>query len=428
MGLEQIKNVTVIGAGNMGKGVARLALLAGYEKVTLNDISNDALEKAAKDIENNMKYLEREEQFEQFISSEEFLKLAFATRNLEDLVNDVQSVGKIAEGETVESLIKKLVLEEDLQEAVRDADFILEMVPEILTLKREIFKKLGEYTPEHTILASNTSTLKLSEIVEHSGKLEKVVAMHFHGTPGFAQLIEVAKGEYTSNETFDTAVELANRLPNLTGPRYIAKLDKQTPALIANRLLLAPFIYLNWLIDQAAEKELPWERLEADIGPICEFSDYGGLDLLYYVLISLERSISPDYTPGVALTKLFEQGNYGLKTGKGFYDWDENGKPIINESLRTQKAGIVETETLNELTQAIRFNEACRLLEEGVVKSYKYLDEVHTTGNGPPKLFPMGKKRYQKWSQMLEDLAVKINKPYLKPCEIMKSGRFKEMR
>lgn len=125
--------------------------------------------------------------------------------------------------------------------------------------------------------------------------------------------------------------------------------------------------------------------------------------------------------PGKVLTEMYEAEKLGKKTGKGFYDWPEEGKLNIDKS---EKAGLFNP----MLSMAIMLNEGCRILKEGVTNSYKVIDKANMAGMNTPGPFRPGKKNYENWAKKLEDLADKTGKDYLRPIEMMKSGKFKEYK
>ncbi len=396
--ISHIKNITVIGAGVQGHSVAQVALMAGFEKVILNDININLIEKAANKIENDKD---------------------FGLKKLE--LN-----GQLDEGITAKALMGRLVKEKELKKAVKNTDFIIECVPEVLKIKQAVFEKLGKYAPEHTILATNTSSMSITKIGETSGKLEKVIGMHFFPPPVENKLIEVTKGHKTIDESLDIGVAVAQKLPSLEGKRLVVRLEKESPAYIANRVVTTGVIYGNWVIDKAIEGGLTFAQIDADMiemSPLglCLFMDIIGLDTVYHIMKYLEEVISPDFAPGKILTKLVESGDLGKKTGKGFYEWPEGQAPEIDES---NKGGIVDLETLI----AIMLNEGCRLLEEGIVKGYKIIDNAVSAGFHLPGPFITGKKRFNEYSKLLEEVAERIGKSYLRPCNLMKSGGFLKMR
>lgn len=396
--ISHIKNIAVIGAGVQGHSVTQAALMAGFEKVILNDINLELIDRAANQIENDEAY---------------GLKM-------------LESKGQLGEGITSDILMRNLYKEIDLSKAVSNADFIIECVPEIMKIKQEVFKKLGKYAPEHTILATNTSSMSITKIGEASGRLENVIGMHFFPPPIENKLIEVTRGHNATNKTLDIGVAVAQKLPSLEGKRLVIRLEKESPAYVANRVVTTGLIYINWIIDKASEKGITFEQIDADILEIspfgaCLFIDIIGLDTVYHIMNYLAEVISPDFAPGKILTDLVKKGDLGKKTGKGFYQWSEGQAPEIDES---NKAGLLDIET----SIAIMLNEGCRLLEEGIVTGFKTIDNAVSAGFHLPGPFITGKKRYSEYSKLLEDLAKRIGKPYLRPCNLMKSGEFLKMR
>ena len=403
--ISNIKNFVVVGAGFMGSSIAHLALLAGFEKVVLNDVKMEFLNKA----ENLIK----------------------------DALKTCESIEKLSEGVSADILIGRLVKELDLAKAVVDADFVIEAVPEVMEIKQEIFKKLGKYAPAHAILATNMSTMSVTEITEPSGRPEQVFGMHFCGPVIYNRLIEVIKGKKTTDDVLDIGVAIAHKLPCIQGKRFVVRLEKESPGYILNRCLFAPcIIYFNWIADQALEKGIPWEQLDADFSDaedglgFCETCDFIGLDVCIHALKSFEESLSPEITSGKCLIEMVEAGNLGAKTGKGFFEWPEGvdlmglkGRPNLNKQT---KAGLLD---LNVII-ALMLNEGCKLLEEGIVTGYKIIDDALYAGTKDqiPGVFVAGKSNYKEWSKLLEDLAEKTGKNYIRPCNLMKSGGFVKMK
>ena len=392
--ISKVKNITVVGAGVMGYGIAQVALMAGF-MVTLVDLKENIVNNGLTKIEEGLK--------------------------------KAQIKSKLEEGLTVSNIMSRCRKSIDLPSAVKESDFVFEAVVEKLEVKKQICKLVMENSPPHCIFASNTSTFRITDIAEDSKRPENVIGMHFFLPVVLQCCVEVMKGKRTTDRALDIGVEIGKKLPCLKGKRLSVRIEKESPGFIANRLLMTPIIYLNWIFDQAFEKGIPWEQIDADaearklipMGP-CELNDYLGLDTTYNVLKSYEKIFSSDFAPGKVLTNLVREGNLGRKTGRGFYDWT-TGKPDINLN---KKAGILNP----EMTMAIMLNEGCKLLEEKIVSGYKIIDRVMLTGTSMPGPFGPGKNNYEKWSKMLEDFVEISNKKYLKPCELMKSGSFINMR
>ncbi|NVM17672.1 MAG: hypothetical protein HWN80_08135 [Candidatus Lokiarchaeota archaeon] len=392
--ISKIENVTVVGAGVMGYGIAQVALMAGYN-VTLVDVKEDILNESLTRIEGGLR--------------------------------KAQLKGKLGEGISIANIMARCKKSVDLPSAVKESDFVFEAVVEQLDVKKQICNSVMENSPSHCIFASNTSSFRITDIAKDSNKPENVIGMHFFLPVALQCCVEVMNGEKTNNEALDIGVEIGKRLPCLKGKRLSVRIEKESPGFIANRLLFPPIIYLSWIFDLAFERGIPWEQIDADaearklipMGP-CELTDYLGIDTTYNALKSYEKMISPDFSPGRVLTNLVKKGHLGRKTGRGFYDW-KTGKPKINLD---KKAGILNP----EMTMSIMLNEGCRLLEENIVSGYKIIDDVMLAGTSMPGPFGPGKRNYEKWSNMLKDFVEISGKKYLEPCELMKSGVFINMR
>ncbi len=141
----------------------------------------------------------------------------------------------------------------------------------------------------------------------------------------------------------------------------------------------------------------------------------------------IRAHISPDFAPAKATVALVNEGRLGAKTGQGIYEWDKTGNAIIKETQveeKTQKFLMENTDP--ELVGATRMNEACRLLEMGVVKVYRAITELERIGEGHEGVIEIGYDRYREWSKKLEVAAETMGKDYLKPCDMMRSGKFKD--
>jgi len=267
--------------------------------------------------------------------------------------------------------------------------------------------------------------MSITKIAEASNRPQQVIGMHFFTPIPVLRLIEVIKGEKTSNKTFEIAIEVGKKLPALKGKRYIAKIEKESPGFIVNRLTIASSLLLNWLLDVATEKAIPYEKVDndfatsPDLGPFAKW-DYFGLDVVCDTMYYFSRTISPEFKPGKTLTNLLKEGNLGRKTGKGIYEWSE-GKPI------TKYEGKAELSN-PEVYYAIQLNEGCRLLEEGIVSNYKTIDDTMLAGMDMPGPFNAGKKNYERWTKMLESFAKESGIDYLKPTKLMATGAFIQLK
>ncbi|MFX0081853.1 MAG: 3-hydroxyacyl-CoA dehydrogenase NAD-binding domain-containing protein [Candidatus Hodarchaeota archaeon] len=388
--MVDVKNIVVIGVGLMGNGIAQISMMAGYT-TTLVDISQEIIDKAVAGIEGGLNKLE----------SKGILKVA------EVLIRMKTSL--------------------DLASAVKDADLIIEAVVEDMDVKKKIFKTCDDNAPPHAVIASNTSTMSITEMATATNRPDKCIGMHFFNPAPLMRLIEVIAGEKSSDEAMEIGMKVSESLPCLRGDRYVAKVLKDRPGFIVNRLNAPGGIYMNYLLDTCLEKGIPFESLDADFGsrgPMSPLvlSDYTGIDTGYHVRNYYADTLHEDFRPGKVITKMFNEAKFGRKTGQGFYDWT-NGRPQPDFS-KIEKAGLVDS----RIGLAIRLNEGCRILEEGIASGWKVIDDANMAGMNAPGPFEYGIKNWQELVKVLEEFAEEIGSEYLKPCELFKSGKFIDMK
>ena len=394
--MVDVKNLLVLGAGLMGHGIAQVALMAGYN-VTLVDIKDEFVDNGSAKIEEGLKKLE--------------------------------SKNALGEGITAAAVLSRLTKSIDLASAVKNIDFVIEAVVEKMDIKKNVCKTVMDNGPSHVIFASNTSTMSITDIGKDSGAPNRVCGMHFFNPVPLMRLIEVIKGKDTSDETFNIAMDLAGKLPCLRGQRYIAPVLKDRPGFIVNRMNAPVIIYLHWAFDEADKRGIPWERLDADAGgkmpmPPCVLTDFTGIDTNFHIMNYYKETLSPDFEPGKVIKELNEKGDLGPKTGKGFYDWSQGRDAIMEKINKAEPAGIFDLNTIF----AIMLNEGCRILDEGISSGFKYIDDANMAGMNAPGPFGAGKKNYEAWAKVLNDLADKTGKEYFRPIDMMKSGEFLKMR
>ncbi|MFW9987203.1 MAG: 3-hydroxyacyl-CoA dehydrogenase NAD-binding domain-containing protein [Candidatus Odinarchaeota archaeon] len=387
--ISKYKEFSVIGAGTMGREIAQVAIMSDqFESVKLWSRTQKTLDIASNFIETGIKKLETK--------------------------------GLLGE-KSAKSTLEKLIIERDFEKASK-ADYIVESVPEFMDLKQSTFKKLGNLAPEHTILATNTSTMSITEIASSSGRPEKVVGMHFFTPIPVLELIELIRGKETSDETFEIGAAIGESLPYIGGKKFVARIEKESPGFIVNRLTIASGAYIDWLTDVAMEKGIPWKDLNEDLAVPNQMGglakrDYLGLDVIRNAAKYFEEKVSPDFATGKALAKLIDDGYLGRKTGKGFLEWSEDGKPITDGA---KKANIGNMDCF----MALQMNEGCRLLEEGIVSSYETIDKTMIAGMRSRGPFELGKDRYKEWCDLLDDFAKKSGKKYFSPTKLMQTGDF----
>jgi len=287
----RIKKVGVVGAGTMGHQIAQVSAQAGYE-VVLVDIAKEILDKALNRIRSNIEVLK--ENGVKVPPTEEVLSRITGTTNLED---------------------------------VRDADLIIEAVPEDLKLKQEVFSKLDKIVPQHSILASNTSSLRIRDLALSTSRPDKVLGLHFFSPVYIIPVVEVVKTDLTSKESLDYAINYVKSL------RKHPLVCKDVPGFILNRVTCALGALTASLLDEGLVEDPAALDLAIRLviglrlpftGPL-QIMDLGGLDVWLSVLESLYKQLNdPRYKPPRILEEKVRRGELGFKTGKGFYQYTDD--------------------------------------------------------------------------------------------------------
>ena len=383
MNIDDVRSVAVIGAGDMGHGIAEVALLAGYS-VRLYDIEDQFLEKGKRRIF---------ESLDKLVSKDKI---------------PPELVGKIRQ----ESLTTTL----DLGEAAGGADLIVEAVPEIIDLKKQVFRQLDELAPPRALLASNTSTMSITEIGSVTGRPEKVLGLHYFNPAVLMKLVEVIRTENTSDETIRIGLEFVQKCRKVP-----VLVRRDTPGFIANRVNAAAGVLIQEILERGEVEPEPLDAfirtLGSPMGP-CELADYVGIDVCVDGSRYFAETLHADYAPPAHLVKMASEGNLGKKTGRGYFDWSE-GRPEIDLSKATDR--------FNPLAPIfVRINEATKLVEQGVC-SVNDVDVALTNSSGNP-LGPMSVGRQISrfdLGDQLEYLAAKYNKEIFKPTQRLLEGGYK---
>ena len=281
-----IKVIGVVGAGQMGSGIAEVALTAGFN-VLMRDVTPEAIEKGKKRIST-------------------------------DLDKRVQK-GKMSPQERDESL-KRLSTTTGLED-LKGCDFVVEAAVEQISLKGEIFKTLDQIVRKEVILASNTSSISITRIASFTKRPDRVIGLHFFNPAPIMKLIEIVRGLVTSDETFQTAKDISLKLGK--EPHEAADF----PGFVSSRLI---FSFMNEAVYTLYEGLGKAEEIDAimrmganhPMGPL-ELADYVGLDTCLSVMKVLQEAFGDKYRPCPLLYKYVEAGYLGVKTGRGFYNYGE---------------------------------------------------------------------------------------------------------
>lgn len=286
-----MKNVAVIGAGTMGNGIAHTFAQSGF-KVQLIDLSEASLKRGLDTISKNL---------DRMVAKE-----------------------KITEVEKAETL-SNITTFTDINEGVEYASLVVEAATENVDLKLKIFKQLDEACPEDTILASNTSSISITQIAAVTSRPEMVIGMHFMNPVPIMKLVEIIRGYNTSDEVTNTIMELSKKLGKI--PTEV----NDYPGFVANRILMP---MLNEAIETLYNGVAGVEEIDTvmklgmahPMGPL-QLADFIGLDICLSILnVMYDGFKNPKYAPCPLLVNMVMAGKLGVKSGEGFYDYSENRK------------------------------------------------------------------------------------------------------
>lgn len=284
-----IRQIAVIGTGTMGRGIAYLSAVAGYDTM-IYDVDASALDSAKASIESTLK------------------------KGVEK--------GKVADAAAREAL-QRIQLSTELEPAVRTADLIIEAVPEDLDLKMNIFSQADVICGEETILASNTSSISISKLAGSVERRSQFVGMHFFNPPHVMKLVEIVRGERTSDPTLQRTREVAEKM----GKTPIIVRD--SPGFATSRLGIAIGLEaMRMLEDGVASAEDIDRAMELGynhpMGPL-RLSDLVGLDVRLDIADYLASTLGPRFEPPELLRRMVREGKLGRKSGRGFYEWKDEG-------------------------------------------------------------------------------------------------------
>lgn len=283
-----ITNVAVVGAGLMGTGIAQVVAVAGY-KVFLNDISQEILEKSK--------------------------------RTISKQLGKSVAKGRLTE-EAAKCALDSIVFSTDLEAVVKNADYVIEAVPEKLDLKKEILSRVDKIAKETAIIASNTSEMSIESLGEAVNRRDKFIGTHWFFPPHVMKLIEVVVAPLTSPDTVSATLDFSKKIGKET------VVCKDCPGFITSRAISALISECMKIYEEGIASFEDIDKamrlgFNHPIGPF-QLTDMSGVDVVYHSISSLQKAYPGDrFKPGDRMSQLIKEGKLGQKTGKGYYDYTE---------------------------------------------------------------------------------------------------------
>ncbi len=285
----EIKNITVLGSGIMGHGIAQVSAMSGYN-VVLRDIEQKFLDKAMEKIKWSLDKLVSKEKISQ------------------------------SQAEQIYSRIKPVI---DLKEAVKDCQLVIEAVPEIMDLKRKVYDELDKVASNDIIFASNTSTLPITEIANTTSRPNRVIGIHFFNPPQLMKLVEVIPGMQTSSEIVEKTVEFVRSVK-----KEPVLCKKDVPGFIVNRLFIPLVHEACYVMDRQKNQLTEIDsavkfKLGFPMG-IFELADFTGMDVIHKATVEMHQRDKKVINPHPKIEQLYNEKKLGQKSGEGFYKYSDD--------------------------------------------------------------------------------------------------------
>lgn len=288
MEIDAINNITVIGAGNMGHQISTLCAIQGFKTVCM-DTNEQTLKK-----------------------SENFVDTYLNGRVEKNKMSELQA----------KNARNRIQFTSNLQYSLENSDFVIEAIVELLDIKRKLFAQLDEYAPKHAILATNSSAIVSSKLANSTGRPEKVLNVHFFNPALVMKLVEIVQGPHVSDDTYQISFDLAKKLDKI--PIHI---KKEVNGFVLNRIIKAIQSEALWMLemDVASFEDIDKACVYGAGHPMGPFRlvDLTGIDLAYTLAMeTFKETGDPADFPSPQLVQRYAKGEYGEKTGKGWYKYE----------------------------------------------------------------------------------------------------------
>lgn len=320
-----INRITVLGSGVMGHGIAQVSAMAGYT-VTLRDIEQSFLDKAMERIRWSLNKLVEKQKLSQ---------------------------------PDADAIFARITPKVDLKDALKDADLLIEAVPEDMNLKKKVYAEIDSLAEQKTLYASNTSTLPITDMAALTSRPDRFIGLHFFNPPQLMPLVEVIPGNKTNNDMVIMAMDYCKKV----GKQPVL-CQKDVPGFIVNRVFIPLVHEAAHCMDRDGVKMTQIDsavkfRLSFPMG-IFELADYTGLDVIHKATVEMHMRDTKVINPHPAIKRLFEEKSLGQKTGKGFYEYKGDKYERVN--LTEEEAATYDPIKI----LAVAANNAAWLITKGV--------------------------------------------------------------
>jgi enoyl-CoA hydratase/3-hydroxyacyl-CoA dehydrogenase len=323
--MYKINQITVLGSGIMGHGIAQISSMAGYD-VVLRDIEQSFLDKAMDKIKWSVNKLVEKQK----ISSEQ----------AEQIINRIHPIV-------------------DLEESLKNSNMVIEAVPEDLNLKKKVYQEMEKFVTDDMVFASNTSTLPISEISSFTTRPDKFIGLHFFNPPQLMPLVEIIPGSKTNSEITDLAINFVKEVKKIP---IVCK--KDVAGFIVNRIFIPLVHEAAYCLDRSNASMVEVDsaskyKMAMPMG-IFELADYTGLDVIHKATVEMYSRDKKVIFPHPKIQELYEKKELGQKTGKGFYPYQ--GENYERVQLTEEAAAKFDPISL----VAVAINNASWLISNGV--------------------------------------------------------------